>query len=150
MVAAETGNEQPASQPVYMFMDSPLVRLPTNMTVKGARQVMAWKRTEHCLVSEGGRVLGVLARADLVDAPDADRAWDWTSRTLSGVNANAGAADALDSMERGRVSYLLVFSGPVLLGIVTELRLRRALGRPLTLVQPPFIPRFSERNTALH
>jgi predicted transcriptional regulator len=134
-----------------MFMDSPLVRLPTNMTVKGARQVMAWKRADYCLVSEGGRVLGVLCRADLADAPDADRAWDWTSRSLSGVDANTSAADALARMERGRVSHLLVSAGPVLLGIVTEARLRRALKMPpLTLVRQPFVPSFSEGSTALH
>jgi CBS domain-containing protein len=152
IAASRLRKETPDPQPVYLFMDSPLVRLPTNMTVKGARQVMAWRRAEHCLVSEGGRVLGVISRADLTGAPDTDRAWDWTSRSLSGVDANISAVDALARMERGRVGHLLVSAGPVLLGIVTEARLRRVLKMPpVTLVRQPFVPRFSEgSSTALH
>jgi CBS domain-containing protein len=149
--APQTRNETAVPQPVYLFMDSPLVRLPTNMTVKGARQVMGWKRAEYCLVSEGGRVLGVVSRTDLAGAPDTDRAWDWTSRSLSGVDANTSAADALEKMRRGRVGHLLVSAGPLLLGIVTEVRLRRVLKLPpVTLVREPFVPNFSEGRTALH
>ncbi|MEA2699405.1 MAG: hypothetical protein QOI66_3676 [Myxococcales bacterium] len=116
-----------ASIPVGRFMDGPAVRVPSHMTVKGARQIAALKRVNHLLASEGSRVVGLLSSDDLSLAPDTDPVWKWMRQSLKGVSPDMDAYAALEAMERGRTSFLLVSAGVLVLGIVTEARLRSAL-----------------------
>jgi CBS domain-containing protein len=118
---------KPASIPVGRFMDGPAVRVPSHMTVKGARQIAALKRVNHLLASEGSRVVGLLSSDDWSLAPDTDPVWKWMRQSLKGVSPDMDAYEALAAMERGRTSFLLVSAGVLVLGIVTEVRLRSAL-----------------------
>jgi CBS domain-containing protein len=119
--------EKPASIPVGRFMDGPAVRVPSHMTVKGARQIAALKRVNHLLASEGSRVVGLLSSDDLSLAPDTDPVWKWMRQSLKGVSPDMDAHEALEMMDRGRTSFLLVSAGVLVLGIVTEARLRSGL-----------------------
>ncbi len=124
--------------PIVQLMDGPMVRIPSHISVGGARQIARLKRTGHLLVSEGLRLIGLLCTDDLTGAPDTDPVWKWMRRTLllgsmGDVPPDMEARDALAVMERHRTSFLVVNAGALVLGVVTEGRLRHAL----SAVPPP-------------
>lgn len=104
-----------------------MVRVPSHINIKGARQIAALKRTRHLLVTEGMHIIGLLWADDWAAAPDDDRVWKWMRSSIPGVTPDTDAQVALQMMDRGRTSFLVVAAGALVLGIVTEGRLRHAV-----------------------
>jgi len=120
---------------VIQYLDGTMVRIPASVTVGGARQIAALKRSKYLLISEGVRVLGLLCTDDLAQAGENDPVGRWARRNWSGVAADTDAGTALDMMERSRLPFLPVTAGAMVLGIVTQARLREVIaplrkGRP--------------------
>lgn len=116
--------------PVVQLMDSPVVRIPPHIDIRGARQIAALKRVTYLLVSEGIQVIGLLCADDWGTAPDGDPVWKWMRSPGNGVAPDTDARQALQMMVRGRTSFLVVCAGALVLGIVTEGRLQ-AVGKGL-------------------
>lgn len=104
-----------------------MVRIPSHISVGGARQIARLKRTRHLLIGEGQRLIGLLAVDDCAAAPDNDPVWKWMRRSIGDVAPDTDACDALAVMQRQRTSFLVVNAGALVLGVVTEARLRHAL-----------------------
>ncbi|HEX3695760.1 MAG TPA: CBS domain-containing protein [Polyangia bacterium] len=116
-----------AALPVVQLMDSPMVRVPSHINIRGARQIAALKRTRHLLVTEGMHIIGLLWTDDWSGAPDGDPVWKWMRSSSAGVAPDTDAQVALRMMDRGRTSFLVVAAGALVLGIITEGRLRHAI-----------------------
>jgi CBS domain-containing protein len=108
-------------------MDGPLVRVPSHISIGGAQQIARLKRVNHLLVSEGLRLIGLLSDQDWLKAPEGDPVWKWMRRSIGDVTPDTDAATALTVMQRQGTSFLVVNAGALVLGVVTEGRLRTAL-----------------------
>ena len=114
---------------VFQLMEGPIVRVPLHITVSGARQIARLKKVGCLLVSEGQRILGLLSADEWNRAPDGDPVWMWMRRSIGDIQPDADAREALTAMVRQGTSFLVVSAGALVLGVVTERRLRHALGR---------------------
>ena len=108
-------------------MDGAVVRVPSHLSVVGARQIARLKRVGCLLISEGQRILGLLTASEWNTAPDGDPVWKWMQRSMTDVSPDTDAREALTVMERQATSFLVVSAGALVLGVVTEQRLRNAL-----------------------
>jgi predicted transcriptional regulator len=109
-------------------MEGPIVRVPSHINVGGARQIARLKKVGCLLVSEGQRILGLLSTDDWNRAPDDDPVWKWMRRSMGGIRPDTDVREALTAMVRQGTSFLVVSAGALVLGVVTEQRLRHALG----------------------
>ena len=132
------------------------ITLSPDQTLEDASRVFTNERISGAPVVEGGKIVGVLTRADLIEwlprAPHSQKALvsDAMTRTLVAVHPNDTAMTAVHLMVKHRIHRVVVTDcsdKPV--GIVTSLDILDALARgdPIQFGDPAF-EEAAERHSA--
>jgi len=108
-------------------MTTALAAVPAWMSMRDARKIAALKCVDHLVVEEEGRLIGLLAGADLAGAPDDEPAGAWMIHPANSMAPTASALRARHIMLKHGVACLAVLAGSLLIGIVTRDAVERAL-----------------------
>ena len=108
-------------------MTRPPPIVPSHLPMAAARKVAALRCADLLLVEIEGRLVGVLADRALATAPDADLVAAWTTPIASAVRPSTTASRARALLIAHRASCLPVVAGMFVVGIVSRVRIERAL-----------------------
>ncbi len=59
-------NTPPATLPVGVIMNAPIIEIPLTASLHEANQMMATQRVRHLVVTDGGKMIGILSIRDLI------------------------------------------------------------------------------------
>jgi CBS domain-containing protein len=118
---------------VREIMSHPVDTVPAAMRLGEARELMRARRRHHVIVKDAGKVVGVLAASDVVDARllapvNELRVGDAKSANVASIDQRETVRRAANLMQGRSIGCLAVTRQGKLVGIVTVSDLLRLLG----------------------
>lgn len=126
------------------WMQRKLITINPQETLRTAWQLLRQHHIRHLPVVEEGRLIGIVTDRDLRQAMpyllDKVHIREVMTKRVVGVSLDVSIAKAADLMLRNKIGCLPVLEGEVLVGIITESDILRAVAEQKGILALPEVP----------